>query len=200
MNVRPAATRATRDFYPTPAPATRALCAVEHFDGEIWECCAGRGDMAEALRAAGHRVTATDIADGDDVLQMDLRALNVVTNPPYGHNGTEPDRKATEKIAVHLLRQNPLKLALLLPFQWYCATGRARGLFADYPVSRVWAFADRFAMWPDGVAESAAMPNSNFAWFVWDRNDPGPTMLGHVFFADHQEAKHYAPTREPISN
>ena len=187
MTVRPAATRATRDFYPTPAPATRALCAVEHFDGDIWECCAGRGDMADALRAAGYVVHQTDIATGDDVLRMDLRAPNVVTNPPYGHNGSEPDRKATEKIATHLLRQNPAKLALLVPFQWFCASKRARGLFADYPVSRVWAFADRFAMWPDGIAKSAAVPNINFAWFVWDRNHAGPTMLGHVHYKDHDK-------------
>lgn len=185
MNVKPAATRATRDFYPTPAPAIRALCAVEHFDGDIWECCAGRGDMADTLRAAGHVVHETDIATGDDVLKMDLRAPNVVTNPPYGHNGFEPDRKAAEKIAAHLLRQKPTKLALLLPFQWFCAAGRARGLFLKYPVSKVWAFADRFAMWPDGIAQSDAVPNVNFAWFVWDKDCFGPTILSHIYYKDH---------------
>lgn len=184
---RSPATRATRDFYPTPEPATRALLRVEHFVGDIWEPCAGRGDMVQALQRAGYIVKASDIATGDDVLQLPLRAANVVTNPPYGHNGREPDRRAAEKIAQHLLGQGPLKVALLLPFQWFCATGRARGLFKHHPISRLWAFADRFAMWPDGVAQSAAVPNANFAWFVWDRDHTGPTQLGHIYFGDDNE-------------
>ena len=180
-------TRADRDYYPTPAPATRALLSREAFDGPIWEPCAGGGHMADALRAAGYMVTATDIATGDDVLSMSLREFNIVTNPPYGHNGHKPDRRAAERIAAHLLRQEPRKLALLLPFQWFCSTTRARGLFADWPVSRVWAFADRFAMWPEGKALNSSKPTANSAWFVWDRQHRGPTALGHVFFGEHDD-------------
>jgi hypothetical protein len=177
-------TRADRDFYPTPAPATRALLVHESFDGPIWEPCAGRGDMADALRAAGYIVTATDIATGDDVLSMPLREFNVVTNPPYGHDGQKPDRRAAERIATHLLQQRPRKLALLLPFQWFCSVGRAGGLFRRHPVSRVWAFADRFAMWPEGKALNNSKPPSNSAWFVWDQQHNGPTQLGHCYFGD----------------
>ena len=179
---RPAADRATRDYYPTPPPATAALCRVERFFGPIWEPCAGEGWMVQELRCHGYKVIGTDISEGDDVLTMEPRAANIVTNPPYGHNGTEPDRRAAEKIALCLLAHDPDKVCLLMPFQWWCGVGRAEGLFTRYPVSRVWAFADRFAMWPDGVARSNAKPPANSAWFVWDKYHSGPTELGHVMF------------------
>jgi hypothetical protein len=46
--------RIERDFYPTPSWVVEAL--VEHIDLaglRIWECAAGDGRMAEALKAAG---------------------------------------------------------------------------------------------------------------------------------------------------
>lgn len=177
-------TRADRDFYPTPAPATHALLSRETFPGPVWEPCAGRGDMAAVLRETGHRVTATDITDGHDVLSMSLQAPFVITNPPYGHDGQKPDRRAAERIAAHLLGQEPRKLALLLPLQWFCSVGRAGGLFRRHPVSRVWAFADRFAMWPEGKALNNSKPPSNSAWYIWDAAHNGPTQLGHCYFGD----------------
>jgi hypothetical protein len=138
--------------------------------------------MVQELRSHGYKVIGTDISEGDDVLTMEPLASNIVTNPPYGHNGTQPDRKAAEKIALHLLAHDPDKLSLLMPFQWWCGLGRAEGLFTRYPVSRVWAFADRFAMWPDGIPVRAGTSTINFAWFVWDKYHSGPTELGHVMF------------------
>jgi len=182
MNVKSAAVRATRDYYPTPPAATAALLSKETFDGTIWEPCAGKGWMVQELKRHGYSVIGTDIADGKDVLTMGLLAPNVVTNPPYGHNGHAPDRKAAEKIAAYLLALGPSKLALLLPLQWYCSVGRSTGLFARFPVSRVWAFADRFAMWPDGKPQNNSKPPNNSAWFVWDKQSAGPTTLGHVRF------------------
>jgi hypothetical protein len=66
--------RQANDDYPTPAWVTAAL--VPHIRSlalHVWECAAGSGLMADALRIAGFRVTATDIAAGVDFLEC--RAL-----------------------------------------------------------------------------------------------------------------------------
>jgi len=67
--VKPArdALKARRDdLYPTHPGAVRALLAVEKLarpPDRIWEPCAGRGAIADVLRAAGHEVVASDLVD-----------------------------------------------------------------------------------------------------------------------------------------
>ena len=51
------------DLYETPAPAVRALLDVEALSGPIWEPACGPGAIVGVLRAAGHRVIATDVVD-----------------------------------------------------------------------------------------------------------------------------------------
>src|SRR5262249_46930029 len=51
------------DLYETPAPAVRALLKEESLDGPIWEPACGPGAIVRVLRAAGHRVIATDLVD-----------------------------------------------------------------------------------------------------------------------------------------
>ena len=82
------------DLYETPAPATWALLAAEKLSGMIWEPACGPGAIVRVLRAAGHRVVATDIQDygcddsvgGVDFLAQTYAPENVeiiVTNPPF---------------------------------------------------------------------------------------------------------------------
>src|SRR5262249_50950074 len=85
------------DLYPTHPGAVRALLAVEKLalpPDRIWEPCAGRGAIADVLRAAGHDVIASDLVDYSipgqfarwDFL-MEQRApdgvAEIVTNVPY---------------------------------------------------------------------------------------------------------------------
>lgn len=82
------ANRQKDDFYQTPEWVTRVLLGFHKFDGEIWEPAAGRGDMAEVLKKAGYEVYATDLVNrgycsaGIDFLFENMRAQNIVTNPP----------------------------------------------------------------------------------------------------------------------
>jgi hypothetical protein len=55
--------RVERDHYPTPSWVVDALAEhVELVGKVVWECATGAGQMAEALKAAGATVYATDIA------------------------------------------------------------------------------------------------------------------------------------------
>ena len=77
------------DFFPTPAWATYALIENEKFDGGIWECACGNGAMSQVLESAGNQIQSSDLYErgygesGVDFLDTDLRADNIVTNPPF---------------------------------------------------------------------------------------------------------------------
>ena len=56
--------RVDRDHYPTPAWPIAAL--AEHVDlagHDIWECAAGSGQMAEALKSVGARLPSCGTAN-----------------------------------------------------------------------------------------------------------------------------------------
>src|SRR5689334_16726926 len=51
------------DLYETPEVAVQALLRVEQLPKRIWEPACGRGAIVNVLRAAGHEVLASDLAD-----------------------------------------------------------------------------------------------------------------------------------------
>lgn len=166
--------RPSDDHYPTPPEATRALLGVESFGGGIWEPCAGSGEMAAVLRESGYTVCATTIGQGrhdrdapkhrvlgglDFFQSKDLAHPNIITNPPY---------RDAEKIISHALAFSPVKAAFLLNIKFLGSEGRMRGLFAERPPVRVWAFADRITMYPAGYDGPKQTTTETFAWFVWE--------------------------------
>ena len=57
--------RVERDLYPTPSWVISEALA-QHVDlagMRVWECACGNGQMAEALKAAGASVFASDVKD-----------------------------------------------------------------------------------------------------------------------------------------
>jgi hypothetical protein len=169
--------RVERDYYPTPPWVVDAL--AEHVDltGKIiWECAAGGGQMAEALKAAGAaQVYATDVANYGYPLDATfdfvtgptpkLRFDLIVTNPPWGQGG----RLAVKFIEAGLHHiANGGVLALLLSTDFDSASLRPR-LFrnCDHFVGKV--VLTRRIVWfrrNDGVREA---PKENAAWYVWAR-------------------------------
>lgn len=81
------------DCYSTPAVAIDALLTVKSLPYRIWEPAAGHGNIVSALRAAGHKVIASDIIrytfpldfEADFLAQKQAPAGTelVLTNPPY---------------------------------------------------------------------------------------------------------------------
>lgn len=164
------------DFYPTPAWATHALCEVESFTGTIWEPACGDGAMAEVLRARGHVVEASDLYDrgygepGVDFMTAERRVANVVTNPPYN---------SAEGFIAAALRQAESKVAFLLRLAFLEGASRGAGLFKTNPPSRVHVFSERVTFAPAGVTLSNGGTTA-YAWFIWDREAEGPTVLSWI--------------------
>jgi hypothetical protein len=161
------------DFFPTPRWATHALMENEIFEGEIWECACGDGAMSKVLASKGNPVVSTDLIDrgygeGEvDFLKSNRRAANIVTNPPYN---------AAEGFVQAGLRKADKKFALLLRLAFLEGANRQRTIFTDAPPSRVWIFSERITFYPAGAVQKGTGTTA-YAWFVWDKDAPGPTEL-----------------------
>jgi len=173
MSARPDAKK--DHFYPTPPAGTRALLAVERFDGPIWEPACGEGHMSRELEAAGYEVISTDLVDRgygtsrvDFLMESRPLAPNIMTNPPF---------KLGEKFARHALGLTTGKVALLCRLMWLEGRERRR-MFEDSPLARVWVFSRRLGMRANTVADKGGMVP--YAWFVFEHGHKGPPALGWV--------------------
>lgn len=169
------------DLYETPGCAVHALLSVEKLPRWIWEPAAGHGAIVNVLRAAGHEVLASDIADynepthfaGRDFLaesKLPDGAEAIVTNPPY---------QWVEQFVAHALDLCPIVIMLLrLAFM---ESERRCGILEDRGLARIHVFRKRLPMmhraeWAGRKANSGMA----FAWFVWDRNHTGPTTINRI--------------------
>lgn len=161
------------DFYPTPEWATVALVENERFDGDIWECACGDGEMSEVLKRTGAEVYSSDLYDrgygesGIDFLDSNRRASNIVTNPPF---------HSAEEFVHACMNQASHKFALLLRLAFLESAARQERVFAKYPPTRVWVFSERITFYPRG-AKRAGSGTTAYAWFVWDKKSLGQTQL-----------------------
>lgn len=175
------------DYYSTPPEATRALLGVEDFEGPIWEPAAGNGAIVRVLREAGHEVIATDLnphgegqAGVDFLMECDLLAPNIVTNPPY---------KLANLFAKHAIDLGASKYCVLMRLAWLEGSAR-RKLFERTKLSRVWVFSARLPrMHREGYEGKKTSSLIAFAWFVWDDAHKGAPRLGWV---DHRDAPYDA--------
>ena len=161
------------DFFPTPAWATHALIDNERFAGDIWECACGNGAMSDVLGTPGNRVISTDLfrrgfgEAGIDFLEVDRRAPNIVTNPPYN---------SAEGFVAAGLKKADRKFALLLRLAFLEGANRANTIFARKPPSRIWVFSERITFYPAGAVQKGSGTTA-YAWFVWDKDANGSTEL-----------------------
>jgi hypothetical protein len=166
--------RLARDFYPSPAWVTEALAEHVNLTGlRVWECACGDGRMAEALKAAGAIVHATDIVDrGYSEFAGELDFIStaapsfvfdaVVTNPAYG----ERNKLAEKFVEIGLQRiADGGLLALLLPNDFDSAKTRAR-FFADCRAFAGKVVLTRRVVW---FEPARAAPKENHSWFLWRR-------------------------------
>jgi hypothetical protein len=171
------------DLYETPECATRALLAVESLpSGAVWEPACGPGAIVRVLRAASHRVYATDLVDygsadqdahGVDFLMESSTPdsiASIVTNPPF---------KLADEFVRHALLLCP-RVYMLLRLAFLESDGRS-DILDGGRLRRVHVFRERLPMmhragW-DGPRASSAMA---FAWFCWDRQRRGPAELHRI--------------------
>ena len=159
--------RKERDAYETPEWVTQALLPHLPTRLRIWEPAAGAGKMLRVLRAAGHAVVGTDIAEGVDFLTTaDPPPIDaIITNPPYG--------LAQEFIERALAC--PSLVAMLLRTDYDHAKTRHH-LFGKCPTFAKKLVLTRRIVWFE--SEKAA-PSFNHAWYIWDQSHTGSPVLAY---------------------
>jgi len=167
----------TKDFFPTPPYATRALfryllpayedrAVAENYS--IWDPACGAGHMNRVFDEYGFRLNiASDIGDygygpQDEVgsfqeLAKTKEADLIVTNPPYG------DMQAF--VDLGLARSNEA-LALLTRIQFLEGQNRYHGLFSTRPPTIVGIFSDRIPFKMNVVVPKAPKMFTHI-WAVW---------------------------------
>jgi hypothetical protein len=154
---------------------------VPHF---IWDPCCGIGNITTELRAAGHEVVATDIADygipitapgyyGVNFLfeqQAPARCEAIVCNPPY---------KLAPQFVRHALTLVPFT-AMLLRLAFLESVSRT-DILEHNGLSTVLVFRKRLPMmhrhnWTGNRASNSIA----FAWFVWRRGWHGDPRIKRI--------------------
>lgn len=174
--------REARDAYQTPYWVTRALLPhlPKRVSGRgkgvhgIWECAAGKNQMADELFNKGYAVLATDIQGRPptDFLQqtkMLTLSQHIITNPPY-----ELAREFIEH-ALRLTRKTRGVVAMLLRTDYDHAKTRSH-LFQGCPQFAKKIVLTRRIVW---FERDGAAPSFNHAWFIWDWRHQGPPSLGY---------------------
>lgn len=161
------------DLYETPEYATRALMAVEEFDGAILEPACGMGAISKVL-AEEYAVMSTDLIDRgygscQDFFTVDVPVDFIVTNPPY---------VLAEEFVRHAKKIATKKIAMILKLSFLESEGR-KELFADkeFPLKTVYVFRKRVQMYPYGIDKPKNSGTIAYAWFVWDKDYYGDPMI-----------------------
>lgn len=178
------------DFYPTPPEPTRAFLHAElerlqDFPA-IWEPAAGDGAMVREMRAVGLKVYGSDLvdrgagfdrADFYDVAPGWYRAI--VTNPPFNECNS---RDGQGRWIWHALDELGVEyMALLMNWSWPGAGGHG-DLWERHPPARVYLM-----RWKIDFTGQGAPPMLN-AWFVWDKQHVGETVLRML---DRKDARQF---------
>jgi len=173
--------RSELDFYPTPPNATRSLIQREKFNGNIWECACGKGDISKVLTDAGYSVKSTDINDygfGEPGINfLNTEGLfadsfemqdNIITNPPFN---------LALEFVIQSKQYARFKIAMFLKTA-FLEGAKRYDMFQDpnFPLKTVYQFSKRvnFGIHAGTHKNGGMIP---FAWFVWERGYKGkPTI------------------------
>jgi hypothetical protein len=176
------------DLYETPPEAVRALLAVEEIpSGAIWEPACGPGSIVRVLRDAGHEVWATDLVDYNsaDQDQAGIDFLLEHGSAPYyvGSIITNPPFNLADQFVQHALTLCP-RVYMILRLAFLESERRSAILESGW-LRRVHVFRNRLPMmhragW-GGPRASSAMA---FAWFCFNRSNPGPTTLHRISWGE----------------
>ena len=165
--------RDSRDDFPTPPWATRALLAhvLQRFgpfdQRSVLEPACGAGYMARPLAEQFGRVLSSDIhpygfGDIRDYLTVPYEANAVdwvVTNPPF---------RLAEEFVQRSLIVARRGVAILARTVFIESVGRYRNLFLDCPPTCFAQFTERVPM-VKGRIDRKASTATGYAWLVWSK-------------------------------
>jgi hypothetical protein len=153
------------DCYSTPRYATEALMKRILFEGEVWECACGSGNMARVIEFY-NPIIETDIQTGTDFLLESRITDNIITNPPYN---------LAEKFVWQSLKLAEKKVALFLRLNFLESSGRYQ-MFKKTPLKQVLVFCKRQTLFPDKIVINNGGTIA-YAWFIWEKGYIGqPTI------------------------
>lgn len=170
--------REVDDFYPTPPEPTRAFLHAEidrlrEFPC-VWEPACGDGAMVREMESLGLKVQKSDLVDrGCDAMiqsfyDFDHGPRAIVTNPPFSECGWGNGKARWLKHALGSIKVE--YMALLMNWGWPGAGGLGP-FYAQFPPARVYLM-----RWKIDFTGQGAPPMLN-AWFVWDSEWKGETVL-----------------------
>lgn len=169
--------KVAHEWYVEPTWVVAALLEVEAFDGPVWDPACGGGNIPKTCKTYGLQAYGSDLVDrgygqtGVDFLKVTkTNAKHIITNPPF---------TLAEAFIRHARSLVPGKIAVLQRLAFLESTSRDQ-LFADHPISRVWVSRKRVSMPPGGTDIPATGGTVPFAWYVWDPDHTGPTVLGRI--------------------
>ena len=146
------------------------LLSHEAFTGVGWEPACGDGHISRFFPG----IMCSDIRHdhiagegGVDFLLERHQVDFIVTNPPYS---------LAQQFVEHALECAD-KIAMLLRIQFL--ESKSRGLlFKKNPPARIHVFSDRVNCDPSSASGRGGM--MCFAWFIWDKQYQGPTVLDWI--------------------
>ncbi|GBQ86020.1 hypothetical protein AA14337_3220 [Acetobacter malorum DSM 14337] len=168
------------DLYRTHPWVSRSILAREQFEGPVWECACGRGDVDRELRLLGYSTLATDLHDhgygdsGRNFLESTAWSHDIMTNPPY-NIGT--------KFIGHAVKIADGKLIFIVKLSFLEGAMRFCSIYYETPPSRIYVFSERptfvesqEGLWPEEAAdyESWLAAKGSMAGtmaLVWDKRE-----------------------------
>ncbi len=143
------------DDFQTPPEALDILLPYLSGYSHVWECAAGKGNLAGALKAEGFKVTATDkewnfLSGRDNPDGADV----IVTNPPYSIKNAFLERAY----------ERGLPFAFLLPLSTL-ESARRQKLFARYGIDIVLPSRRYHFETPSGRSGKSSSAWFATAWF-----------------------------------
>jgi hypothetical protein len=173
--------RGALDWYVEPRLVTESLLGVERFVGEIHDPACGQGNIVRELIRGGYKATGTDLvrrAEGNDPWftgTVDFLECayygppNIVTNPPFFRG------KGTEDFIRKALKVATGKVAVFTEVRFLTSSGRANGLYAEHPPTRIWMVTPRPSCPPGEFLKSGGEAKGgtpDFCWIIFDKTAP----------------------------
>ena len=180
--------RSDLDWYVEERRASTALFKVENFIGRVFDPACGMGNIVKSAIAAGLDAQGMDIVDrfaeappwwrgtNDFLLLNTYGVPNIVCNPPFFRGkGTEAFIRQAMKIAAG-------KIAIFASLPFLAGDKRRKGLFAEYPPTRVYIITPRVSCPPGEWIAAGNEPGNgteDWVWLLYDLTAPRTTTTLH---------------------
>lgn len=169
------------DDFPTPPWATRGL--IEHViqnkrelaDLSCWEPACGAGHMSKVLKDYFREVRSSDAYDYGYGSIFDF-VLDRTENEKFDWVITNPPFRLAEAFVLRALQIAQHGVAILARSVFLESVGRFDAIFKLTPPSKFAQFVERVPM-VKGRLDKTASTATGYAWFVWEKNNPGVPYL-----------------------